>query len=314
VCYIRQNATLRDRGFSALCGIAGFTHWNRSSVDISVIRKITGSLAHRGPDQQGTFHSRDVSLGAVRLKIIDLAGGDQPLKSDDGDTVVVFNGEIYNHAELRQELESLGHCFHTQCDTEVALHAFLQWDVRCFARFRGMFAVAFWSESAKRLVLGRDRLGIKPLYLHRRGADVYFGSELKTLFGHPEIPRSLNLTALHYYLALNYVPGPHTLVEGIEKLPPGYLLEWQDGLTRIEPYWRLEFQPRPRTMCEATEELDGLLESAVREHMLSDVPLGVWSSGGLDSSTVLHYAAEASGSALKTFFQRYTERTTKSSI
>jgi asparagine synthase (glutamine-hydrolysing) len=290
-----------------LCGIAGFTHWKKTA-DSSVIRRITNSLAHRGPDQQGTFHSRDVSLGAVRLKIIDLAGGDQPLKSDDGDTVVVFNGEIYNHAELRRELESLGHRFHSQCDTEVALHAFIEWDVRCFSRFRGMFAVAFWSESAKRLVLGRDRLGIKPLYLHRRGADVYFGSELKTLFGHPEIPRSLNLTALHYYLALNYVPGPHTLVEGIEKLPPGHLLEWQDGLTRIEPYWRLEFQPRPRSMNEATEELDMLLESAVREHLVSDVPLGVWSSGGLDSSTVLHYAAEAGGPALKTFSVSFNGR------
>src|SRR5439155_2099634 len=190
-----------------------------------------------------------------RLKIIDLGGGDQPFRSDDGETVVVFNGEIYNHAELRRELESLGHRFHTHCDTEVALHAFLEWDAQCFRKFRGMFAMAFGSEPDKRLVLGRDRLGIKPLYLPRKGADVYFGSELKALLEHQEIPRSLDWTGLHYYLALNYVPCPYTLVEGIEKLPPGYLLEWQDGLTRIEPYWRLDFLPQPRTFTDATEEL-----------------------------------------------------------
>ena len=290
-----------------LCGIAGFTHRNRV-VDVSLIRDITSSLVHRGPDQQGTFQSADVSLGAVRLKIIDLEGGDQPLFSDDRNTVAVFNGEIYNHVELRRELESLGHHFHTHCDTEVALHAFLEWDVRCFSHFRGMFALAFWTETERRLVLGRDRLGIKPLYLHRRGSDVYFGSELKALFGHPEIPRTLDLTGLHYYLALNYVPCPFTLVEGIEKLPPGHLLEWRDGDVRIEPYWQLRFRPRARQIAEAAEELDALLRSAVREHLVSDVPLGVWSSGGLDSSTVLHYAAEASASPLKTFSVSFNGR------
>jgi len=267
------------------------------------------SISHRGPDQNGVYQSKNVSLGAVRLKVIDLQGGDQPVSSEDGDTVVVFNGEIYNHSELRVELESLGHKFRTHCDTEVALNAFLQWDTGCFARFRGMFALGLWSESRRRLVLARDRLGIKPLYLHRRGADVYFGSELKTLFAHADIPRQLDLTGLHYYLALNYVPCPYTLVQGIEKLPPGHLLEWQDGSTVIEPYWQVEFRPRRRAAGEAEEELDGLLKSAVREHLVSDVPLGVWSSGGLDSSTVLHYAAEASNTALKTFSVSFQGRT-----
>ena len=223
------------------------------------------------------------------------------MRSEDGDTVAIFNGEIYNHAELRSELESRGHCFRTRCDTEVLLKAFLEWDVGCLSRLRGMFAIGLWSESRRRLVLARDRLGIKPLYLHRRGPDVYFGSELKTLFGHEEIPRELDLTGLHYYLSLNYVPCPYTLVDGIEKLPPGHLLEWRDGSTIIEPYWTLEFRPRPRTADAAKEELDALLKSAVREHLVSDVPLGVWSSGGLDSSTIMHYAAEASGAVLKTF-------------
>jgi asparagine synthase (glutamine-hydrolysing) len=291
-----------------VCGIAGFTHKGRS-VDTGILRRIIASIDHRGPDQNGIYDSRNVSLGAVRLKIIDLEGGDQPLSSEDGDTIVVFNGEIYNHAELRAELESLGHRFRTHCDTEVALHAFLQWDTACFSRFRGMFALGFWSESQRRLVLARDRLGIKPLYLHRRGADVYFGSELKTLFGHQEIPRNLDLTGLHYYLTLNYVPCPYTLVKGIEKLPPGHLLEWRDGSTTVEPYWQVEFRPRRRAAGEATEELDSLLKSAVREHLVSDVPLGVWSSGGLDSSTVLHYAAEASNAALKTFSVSFPGRT-----
>jgi asparagine synthase (glutamine-hydrolysing) len=211
-----------------LCGIAGFTHRNRV-VDTGVIRRIIASLSHRGPDQHGLHESRDVSLGAVRLKIIDLDGGDQPMRSEDGDTVAIFNGEIYNHAELRGELESLGHCFRSRCDTEVVLHAFLEWDVQCFARLRGMFAIGLWSESRRRLVLARDRLGIKPMYLHRRGSDVYFGSELKALSGHPEIPRTLDLTGLHYYLALNYVPCPYTLVEGIEKLPPGQMFPSASG-------------------------------------------------------------------------------------
>jgi asparagine synthase (glutamine-hydrolysing) len=291
-----------------LCGIAGFTHRNRVS-DTGVLRRVIASLAHRGPDQQGVYESRDVSLGAVRLKIIDLEGGDQPMRSEDGDTVAVFNGEIYNHAELRGELESLGHCFRTRCDTEVLLKAFLEWDTGCFSRLRGMFAVGLWSESGRRLVLARDRLGIKPLYLHRRGADVYFGSELKTLFGHAEIPRSLDLTGLHYFLSLNYIPSPYTLVDGIEKLPPGHLLEWRDGSTAIEPYWTLEFRPQPRSAGAAGEELDALLKSAVREHLAADVPVGVWSSGGLDSSTILHYAAEASGAVLKTFSISFRGRT-----
>jgi asparagine synthase (glutamine-hydrolysing) len=263
---------------------------------------MTASLFHRGPDQQGVFQSEEVSLCAVRLKIIDLGGGDQPIVSDDGSTVIAFNGEIYNHAALRQELESLGHRFHSTCDTEVVLHAFQEWNTACFPRLRGMFAVALWSEPERRLVLARDRLGIKPLYLYRRGQDVWFGSELKAILEHPDIPRMLDTDALEHYLCLNYVPSPYTLVKGIEKLAPGHLLEWRDGTTRIEPWWRLEFSPRSSwTVESAKEELDHLLKESVREHLVSDVPLGIWASGGLDSSTILHYAAEANPRRLQTF-------------
>ena len=284
-----------------MCGIAGFTHSNGRRQP-ERIWEITRSLIHRGPDRQDVWESANVSLGAVRLKIIDLEHGDQPMVSDDSDTVLVFNGEIYNHAELRRELEALGHRFDSRCDTEVVLRAFLEWDVRSFAKLRGMFGAALWTESQRRLVLVRDRVGIKPLYYRRHGNDLYFGSEMKAILLHPELDRRMNLRALERYLSFNYVPGTDTLVEDIQKLAPGNWLEWQDGAVSIHPYWRLEFKPDERLdLATAKEELDRLLRSAVTEHLISDAPLGVWSSGGLDSSTILHYAAEASPARLKTF-------------
>ena len=284
-----------------MCGITGFTHRN-GAFDPSRIRASTDALIHRGPDQQGTYESAQVSLGAVRLKIIDLQAGDQPMISEDGNTVLVFNGEIYNHRELRAELESRGDKFKTSSDTEVVLRAFLRWDKDCFARLRGMFALAIWSQDGNRLVLARDRLGIKPLYFHRSGGELYFGSELKTIFAHPEFKRELDFTGLHYYLSLNYVPCPHTLVRGIEKLPPGHLLEWQDGDVEMEAYWRLRFDPQKHKSLEgAQEELDSLLRESVRDHLIADVPLGIWLSGGVDSSTILHYTRELCASRVKTF-------------
>jgi len=284
-----------------MCGIAGFTHKNWRP-DPARIADAVATLIHRGPDQQGVYRSDVCSLGAARLKIIDLGTGDQPITADNGDTTIAFNGEIYNHLELRAELERLGHKFHTRSDTEVALHAFLAWDTQAFSRLRGMFAIALWTNSAKRLVLARDRVGIKPLYISRQGGDLFFGSELKAIFVHPEIPRRLSLAGLDCYLSLNYVPCPWTLVEGVEKLPPGHWLEWRDGEMRSEAYWRLPFgAPRDLALEDAKAELDALLSQSVREHLLSDVPLGVWLSGGIDSSTILHYATQASTSQLKTF-------------
>src|SRR5271166_373412 len=165
-----------------------------------------------------------------------------------------------------------------------------------------MFAVAFWTTSSRRLVLARDRMGIKPLYIARQGEELFFGSELKAILVHPEIDRSLSLSGLDCYLSLNYVPAPWTLVEGIEKVLPGHWVEWRDGKLQSEAYWRLpEGTPGRHTLESAREELDSLLQQSVREHLLSDVPLGVWLSGGIDSSTILHYAANASSSRLKTF-------------
>ncbi|HCT60277.1 MAG TPA: asparagine synthase (glutamine-hydrolyzing) [Acidobacterium sp.] len=266
------------------------------------IRDAAMTLIHRGPDQQGVHRSLLCSLGAARLKILDLAAGDQPIYSEDRDTVIVFNGEIYNHLELRKELEARGHRFVTHCDTETVLHAFMEWDVECFARLRGMFGVALWQQSRHRLVLARDRMGIKPLYVARRGEDLLFASELKGILIHPEFERRLSLQGLDCYLSMNYVPAPWTLVEGIEKLAPGHWLEWRDGRTETQPYWRIpSMQPGKISQPEAEAELDRLLRQSVSEHLLSDVPLGVWLSGGVDSTTMLHYAAEASGSKLRTY-------------
>jgi asparagine synthase (glutamine-hydrolysing) len=291
-----------------MCGIAGFTRLGRQS-DKGVAQRITESLYHRGPDQQGVYEGSEATLCAVRLKIIDLGGGDQPIVSDDRDTVIAFNGEVYNHREIRTELEALGHRFHSNCDTETVLHAFLQWDTACFARFRGMFGVALWTESRRRLVLARDRMGIKPLYYYRRGDDLYFGSELKAILEHPEIPRKLNLEALDSYLAVNYVPGQRTLIEGIEKVLPGHYIEWRHGRMSSEPWFRQGNTERRRiSLGDAKEELDHLLRASVREHLVSDVPLGVWASGGLDSSTILHYASQECSSRLKTFSVSFSGR------
>ncbi len=290
-----------------MCGIAGFTHFGSRPAP-GVLRRAIAELHHRGPNQQGVFESADVSLGAVRLKIIDLAGGDQPMRTEDGDSVIAFNGEIYNHAELRRELEGLGHRFESHCDTEVVLRAFVEWDVDSFRRLRGMFAIALWQESEHRLVLARDRLGIKPLYYTVRNGNVYFGSELKAIFEHPEIPRRISSKALGYYLSLNYVPSPYTLVEGIEKLGGGMWLECSNGRLKSEAYWRNTFQPSDIGIEEACEELDGLLQSSISEHLIADVPLGIWASGGLDSSTILHYAAQASSRRLETFSISFSGR------
>jgi asparagine synthase (glutamine-hydrolysing) len=284
-----------------VCGIVGFTHKDGLPRP-ERITAATATLVHRGPDQQGVYESNYCSLGATRLAILDLAGGDQPIKANGGDSVIVFNGEIYNHLEIRAELEKLGHSFRSHCDTETVLHAFLEWDTASFQKLRGMFAIAIWTESKRRLVLARDRVGIKPLYIMRQGEELYFGSELKAILAHPEIERRISLPALDCYLALNYIPAPWTMIDGITKVMPGTWVEWIDGAVRSDSYWTLP-TPRPEkmTMGAACEELDGLLQQSVREHLLSDVPLSVWLSGGLDSSTILHYASQATSAKVKTF-------------
>ncbi len=284
-----------------MCGILGYTHCFRP-LPSSVLASGLAGLIHRGPDRQEGFETRRVSLGATRLQIVDLERGHQPMHTNDGCCTVVFNGEIYNHLQLRSELEKRGRRFRTDCDTEVVLNAYLEWGNECFRRLRGMFAVALWTEPEQRLVLARDRMGIKPLYYRRHHREIFFGSELKCILAHPDVPRRIDLKGLNCFLSLNYVPGPMTLIEGIAKLMPGHLLEWQRGSISIESYVsEVRHGTEPPSIEEATGELDHLLRQAISDQVPTDVPMGIWLSGGLDSSTVLHYAAQSTPAPLRTF-------------
>ena len=290
-----------------MCGILGYSHISCRLLP-EVLKAGLNSLSHRGPDHQGQFVSPNISLGVTRLRILDLAEGDQPFFSPDKNVVVVFNGEIFNHQHLRAELQAEGFHFQTHCDTEVVLNAFVRWGAACFSRFRGMYAVAVWIESAQKLILSRDPIGIKPLYYWLGNGEICFASELKGIFAHPSIPRKLCLHGLNCFLGVNYVPGPYTLAEGILKLMPGHTLEWQKGTHSIQSFkTRAPLLP-PSSIEEACEELDGLIDQSVSEQLVSDVPLGIWLSGGLDSSTVLHYAARHYPGRLKTFSVTFTGR------
>jgi asparagine synthase (glutamine-hydrolysing) len=243
-----------------------------------------------------------MSLGATRLRILDLDEGDQPLFSSDRDVVVVFNGEIFNYPELRAELEAEGFRFETRCDTEVVLNAFLRWGGSCFSRLRGMFAIAIWVRSDGRLILARDRMGIKPLYYCLQNGEIYFGSELKCILLHPAVRRTVCLSGLNCFLSLNYVPGPLTLVEGVVKLMPGHALEWQKGRCCMHSFVTAsDVRKTSKSVDDACDELDSLLTQSLKEQLVSDLPVGIWLSGGLDSSTILHYAAQAHQGPLQTY-------------
>jgi asparagine synthase (glutamine-hydrolysing) len=243
-----------------------------------------------------------MSLGATRLRILDLDEGDQPLFSSDRDVVVVFNGEIFNYPELRAELEAEGFRFETRCDTEVVLNAFLRWGGSCFSRLRGMFAIAIWVRSDGRLILARDRMGIKPLYYCLHNGEIYFGSELKCILLHPAVRRTICLSGLNCFLSLNYVPGPLTLVEGVVKLMPGHALEWQKGRCCMHSFVTAsDVRKTSKSVDDACDELDSLLTQSLKEQLVSDLPVGIWLSGGLDSSTILHYAAQAHQGPLQTY-------------
>lgn len=291
-----------------MCGILGYSHISKRFPP-SVLDSALDALSHRGPDWQGRFVSERISLGAARLRILDMDHGDQPLFSPDRDVVAIFNGEIFNQHEIRFELQREGVQFETDCDTEVVLKAFLRWDVACFSRLRGMFAIAVWVESERRLVLVRDRMGIKPLYYYIHDDEICFGSELKCILAHPDLPRHISLIGLNCFLTLNYVPGPFTLVDGILKLMPGHLLEWRKGKSEVRSYLQPpRIAPAPHRIEDACVQLNHLLGQAVTEQLASDVPVGIWLSGGLDSSTILHYAAESSRAPLRTFSMTFRGR------
>lgn len=282
-----------------MCGIAGrFNFDAHHPVDHDVLVAMTDAVAHRGPDAAGYYHGAGVGLGHRRLSIIDLSTGDQPLGNEDGTVQVIFNGEIYNFAEVRAELVAHGHRFRTGSDTEIIVHGYEQWGERCVDRFRGMFAFAVWDARARRLMLARDRVGVKPLYYAELpGEGIVFGSEIKSLLEDPAVSRDWRPDAVDKYLTLLYVPAPDTIYSAVRKLPPAHVLIAEAGSIRISRYWDLQFTGTGDAAREDEylEELDRLLTEAVGLRLISDVPLGAFLSGGIDSSTVVAYMKEASG-------------------
>jgi asparagine synthase (glutamine-hydrolysing) len=287
----------------------------RDPVDREALARMTHVLAHRGPDDHG-FHVDEyedgvaVGLGFRRLSIIDLETGNQPIANEDGSVQLVFNGEIYNFRELRGELETRGHRFATNADTEVIVHLYEDFGARCVERLNGMFAFALWDESRRELVLARDRFGKKPLYYADLGSSLLFGSELKSLLEHPRCPNELDFESLSRYLALEYVPTPWSIFEGVKKLPGGHFLRWQDGRSSTERYWDLSFGvDGNRSDDDYVEEFRWRLGEAVRRRLVSDVPLGAFLSGGIDSSSVVAMMVESHPpAAVKTFSIGFGER------
>ena len=280
-----------------MCGIAGRFNFDAAqTVDRAQLMAMTDAVAHRGPDAGGYYIDGSIGLGHRRLSIIDLATGDQPIANEDGSIQVIFNGEIYNFAEVRQELAAHGHIFRTNSDTEVIAHGYEQWGEHCVDRFRGMFAFAVWDARRRRLLLARDRLGVKPLYYAEVKGGIVFGSEIKSLLEDPEVPRDWSPEAIDAYLTLLYIPAPDTIYRAIRKLRPAHVLVAERGTVRVSRYWDLEFtgEGDPALEAEYLAELDERLREAVKLRLISDVPLGAFLSGGIDSSTVVAYMAEAS--------------------
>jgi asparagine synthase (glutamine-hydrolysing) len=255
---------------------------------------------HRGPDGEGYFVDSGVGLGMRRLSIIDLATGQQPITNETSSVWLVFNGEIYNHHELRRDLERLGHAFVTRSDSEVIVHAYEQYGDRCVEYFNGMFAFAVWDAPKRRLLLGRDRLGIKPLYYWADNRQLVFGSDLKVLLADPSVPREIDLVGLDLFLTFEYIPGPRTILQGVRKLLPGHTLVFQDGHANSTRYWAPPFEPVPDRAETCAEILTALIRDAVGLQLRSDVPLGAFLSGGIDSSSVVSFMGQA-GTTIRTF-------------
>src|SRR5438045_476798 len=289
-----------------MCGICGVVSAN-GSADPERVARMSATLVHRGPDSSGEFGDGTAALAARRLSIIDLETGDQPIANEDGTLHVVQNGEIYNYRELRRELERAGHGFRTHGDTEILLHLYEQHGEGFAERLRGMFAVAIWDAPRRRLVLARDRFGIKPLYYRAAGGGLEFASELRSL------PRGeIDLDALEAFLAFNSIPAPLTIFRESRKLPPGHLLLWEKGEHRLERFARPAPAPadelREDDEAELIEELRSRLRDSVRAHLLADVPVGVLLSGGIDSAALAALAAQETAEPVRTFSIGFEER------
>src|SRR6266446_1532612 len=287
-----------------MCGIAGIVSAAADDrIDASTIHRMCQAIVHRGPDDEGIFVKKGAGLGMRRLSIIDLPGGHQPVFNEDRSVWIVFNGEIYNFRELRAELERNGHRFYTNSDTEVIVHLYEDLGSDCVLKLRGMFGFAIYDERRQRLLLARDRLGIKPLHYALSDGRLLFGSEIKAILAVAPELTSVDQSALWQYMYFGYIPDPATAFQSIHKLLPGHLLEFEQGEIRIRKYWDLpEFGTHPpQSEEECLEEMEHRLAEAVRIRLIADVPLGALLSGGVKSSTVVALMARASSGPVKTF-------------
>lgn len=283
-----------------MCGIAGII----GEQNKNILADMVDSLRHRGPDEDGTIHGRSLSMGMRRLSIVDLSGGTQPISNEDESIWIVFNGEIYNHNSLRQELCDSGHHFSTDADTEAIVHGYEEWGVDVVEHLNGMFAFAIWDQKQDCVVIARDRLGIKPLYYAPLEDSVVFGSELTALLDHPDIESTISETALQQYWALRYIPAPESILAGVRKLPPATVatIPVNDLAVSQKKYWSLDTAP-----SDSSQSIRSLLESSVEQRLMSDVPLGTFLSGGLDSTVITALMTEVSNDPVRTFSVGFAE-------
>ncbi|MDQ1589939.1 MAG: hypothetical protein QOG71_566 [Pyrinomonadaceae bacterium] len=293
-----------------MCGIVGIVDRRRRALDETVLARMCEAIRHRGPDEDGFYHGAGVGLAMRRLAIIDLKSGQQPMYNADRTAAIVFNGEIYNYKEVRARLEQLGHQFHTDCDTEVVIHAYDEYGADCPTHLRGMFAFAVWDTRTEELFLARDRVGKKPLLYARVGDEFVFGSEFSALLEHPAVGREVNREAIHHYLTFMCVPAPLTAYRDIHKLEPGHTLRYtHDGEIKTARYWQPDFSRKTRmSEEEAGEQAVAILREAVRVRLMSEVPLGAFLSGGVDSSAVVALMSEVSSTPVKTFSIGFEEQ------
>ncbi len=286
-----------------MCGITGFVNANGNAVNRPILEAMNRAIIHRGPDDDGFYVSKNVGLAMRRLSIIDVAGGQQPIHNTDKTKWIVFNGEIYNYQSLRDDLEKRGHRFYTKSDTEVVVHLYDEYGADCLTHLRGMFALAIWDETEKTLFLARDRVGKKPLlYSHQTSGDLIFGSEFQAVLKHPVISREVDNDAIDSYMSYLCVPAPQTAFKQIRKLEPGHWLRWKDGQIETRRYWQPDFSKKIKiTEEEAIEETTRILRESTRLRLISEVPLGAFLSGGVDSSAVVALMAQESDQRVKTF-------------
>lgn len=285
-----------------MCGIVGLIHPENKKIDGGVLRAMNASLVHRGPDDEGYWIHENVGLAMRRLSIIDLEGGHQPISNEEGNIWTVFNGEIYNFVELREELTRKGHRFKTRSDTEVIVHLYEEKGEEFVTSLRGMFAIALWDGRTQKFLLYRDRVGIKPLHYALKNGTLAFASEIKALLEYSEIHREISLAALNDYLGFLYIPSPRTIYQDIAKLPAGHFLRFWKGDLKVQSYWDFEYEENSNfSEQDATDRLREILKESIKLHLRSDVPLGAFLSGGMDSSSVVAQAALENAASVKTY-------------